>query len=173
MVASVVFLQAPDHMCSISSYLLSSFLLSAGFDSLPVPLFHEPVTEFLPCSGRLCVWWRWREWGWMAGWCKMGPEGFSLFVLLCCAWWHLYPLLCVVTLCVVTLVTVRGDTCNLADFGFFRSLCFTGLAPRSCSFFYSGRSCLMEMKGTMSMCGRVRLDGSRKIQTVFFVCCVW
>ena len=80
----------------------------------------------------------------------------------------LFCLLCVVTLCVVTLVTVRGDTCNLAVSGFFRSLCFTGLAPRSCSFFlYSGRSCLMEMKGTMSMCSRVRWDGSRKIGTAF------
>ena len=43
----MVVLQALDHMCSMSSYLLSSFLLSVGFDSLPVPLFHEPVTEFL------------------------------------------------------------------------------------------------------------------------------
>ena len=47
MVTSVVLLQAPDHVCSVTTYLLSSFLLSAGFDSLPVPLFHEPVTEFL------------------------------------------------------------------------------------------------------------------------------
>ena len=33
----------------------SSFLLSAGFGSLSVPLFHKPVTVFLPCSGRLCL----------------------------------------------------------------------------------------------------------------------
>ena len=63
-VTSVVLLQAPDHVCSVTTYLLSSFLLSAGFDSLPALMLHEPVTEFLteflPCSGRLCVWWRWR-----------------------------------------------------------------------------------------------------------------
>ena len=28
---------------------------AAGFGSLPVPMFHEPVTEFLPSSVRLCV----------------------------------------------------------------------------------------------------------------------
>ena len=31
------------------------FLLSADFGSLSVPLFHKPVTVFLPCSGRLCL----------------------------------------------------------------------------------------------------------------------
>ena len=33
--------------------LLSS--LFADFGSLSVPLFHKPVTVFLPCSSRLCL----------------------------------------------------------------------------------------------------------------------
>ena len=33
----------------------SSFFSLADFGSLSVPLFHKPVTVFLPCSGRLCL----------------------------------------------------------------------------------------------------------------------
>ena len=62
MVTSVVLLRAADRVCSVTIYLLFSFLLSAGFGSLPAFVLHEPVTEFLTeflsCSCRLCVWWR-------------------------------------------------------------------------------------------------------------------